>query len=414
MERDINSKKFIVPYRYMPFDLGTSINVAIEKEMVHYFEKNNYKVLNDIALLSAFSKYYLFAAQISNDIVVYIYNFGIGVFAFKDDEFECDNDKYAFDYCKERKDKYASQLNKSPNHKFSIVFDKISNDLRNIVSNCYQNDKKCRIRSSASREWECAGFSYIMSTSFIVDSKSKSFEYKNLDEDYKKNLLIILEPSIANLEESNKLNVTASEDPFNFSIEGYNPKNWIKKGNSAIYISWSAVVVIVDKLDDGIVGCINCMEVDLQAMWLYSYCLYNDASRMDMKQFKVSVLKNKLFEYKKMYTEFKANIDSDLPEYFFKIRNELINTSFIDEQYQKYTDYLQFRIEETESKNIEEQQKFNVLSEILLFVIAYVQIIPSLYSLLMGEFTNIGIPQVIILALLGIVGVLLIVRKDKL
>ena len=135
---------------------------------------------------------------------------------------------------------------------------------------------------------------------------------------------------------------------------------------------------------------------------------------MESKNSKVSALKNELFKYKKMYTEFKANADSNLPEYIFNIRNELINTSFIDEQYQRYTDYLQFRIEETESKNIEEQQKFNVLSEILLFVIAYIQIVPSLYGLLMGEFKNIGIPQVIILALLGLVGIILIVRKDKL
>ena len=406
------NKKLIIPYRYMPFDIGTSISDALKNKLIKYFDDNHYKLIDETQLLTAFSKYYLFGYKLSDDISVYIYSFGVGVFLFKGDEFVCSHEKYAFDYCKERKEKYASQLNSKPSHKFSPVFDKVANDLRSIVKE--NSSSKQHIRTSANCDWECAGFSYIMSTSFIVDSETKNFEFKNLNEDYKKNLLIILEPAIANLEESNKLSVTANNDPFNFSTEDYDYKNWLKKSNSAVYISWSAVVVLMDKLDEGIIEHINCMEIDLQAMWLYSYCLYNDASEMESKNSKVSALKNELFKYKKMYTEFKANADSNLPEYIFNIRNELIKTSFIDEQYQRYTDYLQFRIEETESKNIEEQQKFNVLSEILLFVIAYIQIVPSLYGLLMGEFKNIGVPQVIILALLGLVGIILIVRKDKL
>lgn len=51
-------KKIIVPYRYMPFDLGTSINDVIEDKLTSYFKDNDYQIYEDKALLSVFSKYY--------------------------------------------------------------------------------------------------------------------------------------------------------------------------------------------------------------------------------------------------------------------------------------------------------------------------------------------------------------------
>lgn len=51
-------KKIIVPYRYMPFDLDTSINDVIEDKLTSYFKDNDYQIYEDKALLSVFSKYY--------------------------------------------------------------------------------------------------------------------------------------------------------------------------------------------------------------------------------------------------------------------------------------------------------------------------------------------------------------------
>lgn len=413
--------KKIIPYRYLPFDLGMSIDSDLSSEIKSYFKRKGFENLTDTVLLSAFSKYFLYGVKISDDINLYIYSFGIGVFAFRDDEFSCESNRYALFYGRDKKEKYESILSKKPHHKFSPTFAKVSDDLRKLTSNYLKDHeplyKKLRekhyIRRSANSSWEYAGFSYLMSTSFIFDDTIESFEYEDLNTNYKKNLIIMLEPSVANLEESNLLDVEASDDPYGFSIDEYSPKDWIKKSDTAVYISWSAVVSIIKDPDDEIIGFINSMEVDLQAMWFYTYCMYDDTSNLNTSEFKIFQLKTRLFEYKKMYAEFKLNVDYELPGYIFEIRNELINTSRIDNQCQRFTEYLDFRMEETTSRNLEERQRFDTLSQILLFAIAYIQGAPLIYKLLMGEYLHFGIPQSIFIVLLAILGVVWIIKKDN-
>lgn len=400
---------YIMPYRYLPFDIGGDIDEKIRNQIVDYLTSKKYEIIENYSYLKTFSNYISISARITENITFHLYQFGIGVFSFKDDIFKYDDDRFAFDYCRERKDTYTNILSDNPTHVYYSFFDSIATKLRQIVKDNIKTSFRIR---TASKDFESLGFSYVMTLSFIIDFRYKSFEYSNLNLDFKKSILILLDPGLANLEEAKLVSTEAAKEPYDFEIDEYNPRNWLKKNNSALYISWSSVIALLNNEDEGIIDFLDSMEIDLQAMWMYSYCLYNNISFSD-DNLKVSSMKNDLFKYKRMYTEFKINGDSNLPEYFFTIRDELIRTSFIDLQSQRYTDFLGYRIEETESKNIENQQKYNVISEILLFTIAYVQIIPSLYSLLMGEFKNIGIPQVISLALLGIIGIILIVRKDK-
>lgn len=39
----------------------------------------------------------------------------------------------------------------------------------------------------------------------------------------------------------------------------------------------------MDTFDEGLVELLNAMEVDLQAMWMYSYCLYNNTDNSVIK-----------------------------------------------------------------------------------------------------------------------------------
>lgn len=127
---------------------------------------------------------------------------------------------------------------------------------------------------------------------------------------------------------------------------------------------------------------------------------------------KVSTLKRELFTFKKMYNEFTSPDDSNIAEYFKNIRNELIRTSGIESEKDKYLEYLEFCIEDTVSLNEEKTRKYSIFSEILLFVIAYAQIAPLLYHLLMGEYTNLGTWQIIVVALVAVIGTILIIRKE--
>ena len=68
------------------------------------------------------------------------------------------------------------------------------------------------------------------------------------------------------------------------------------------------------------------------------------------------------------------------------VRNELINTSGIDHEKDNYVEYINFCIDETESHESEQQRKYSVMNEVLLFIIAFIQIAPMLYEAMIGNY----------------------------
>lgn len=96
----------------------------------------------------------------------------------------------------------------------------------------------------------------------------------------------------------------------------------------------------------------------------------------------------------------------------FELRNELIATSGIDEQKKEYIEYLEYCIDETESYEAEQQRKYSLLNEILLFIIAFIQIAPMLYEFMIGEYQEIVVWPVIVLILIVLIAIWLIIRKD--
>ena len=225
----------------------------------------------------------------------------------------------------------------------------------------------------------------------------------------------MLEPGIAHKEDTllidSSIN-TDSIDPYSLEITSKAPTNWMKSSDAGLYISWAAVLVYVNRIDDESLKYLEYMEVDLQAMWMYVYCMYYVIAHLEQKKMKMSVLKKELFSFKKMYNEFISTNDSSTAEYFNNIRRELINTSGLDKEKDKYIEYLDFCIEETSSLNDEKSRKYSIISEILLFVIAYVQIAPLFYHLLMGDYVNLGVWQIIVIAAIAVIGTILIIRKE--
>lgn len=401
-------QKKIRPYRNIPFDLGSNLN-DIDITAIRETAKSN--GLNELpvpSLLSRFSKYISLRFSVNEDIRLYVYSFGVGVFTMRDDTFDIANEKFAVEYCESRKKYHHMILNGA--HKYSEKIFEIIAWMRDCVKINHKT-----VRATADENWESHGLSYVMTVSSVQLPNLKSFNYSELSDTEKKNLLILLEPGIAHQEDTLLFDSDVKSekiDPYGVKISHQEPTNWMRSNDAGLYISWAAVVIYSELIDDNATKYLEYMEVDLQAMWMYVYCMYYVMSHKKQKEMKVSTLKRELFTFKKMYNEFTSPDDSNIAEYFKNIRNELIRTSGIAAEKDKYIEYLNFCIEDTVSLNEEKTRKYSIFSEILLFVIAYAQIAPLLYHFLMGEYTNLGIWQVIVVALIAVIGTILIIRKE--
>jgi len=234
--------------------------------------------------------------KITNNIKLYVYKFGIGVFTIEDDFFLIQSNKYADTYCDERKKTHSDIL--SFTAKYSSQLLRIINGIRIIVMN---NHKV--VRASARDDWENNGLSYVMTMSVIQNSKIVPYSYKEFEEIEKKNLAILLEPSIAHKEDSVMISLDSNDesfDPYAFDInEIEDPKNWIKSKDCSIYISWAAVVAYVNCYNYKMLEFLEYLEVDLQAMWLYVYCKYYDLRNKNNNGKRVvSELKRELFDFR--------------------------------------------------------------------------------------------------------------------
>ena len=400
------SKNYIQPYRIIPFDIGCKIT---EKKLKAIEESlNKYQKLENELFLQKLSEEYLIAFQITERIKLYIYKFGIGVFTIKDRVYTIKNEYFAVKYCRSRRENHFAIL--KFNHKYS---EKIKEVMELVKKSVY--NKKEHIRKTSYSDWESNGLSYVMTISFIVHKNIKC-DYDKMSFQNKRNLLIMLEPSIVHEEDSLVISLNdekKDKDLYDFNPELFeSPHNWLKNKEVGIYISWAAVLVYMNQWDEQYYQFLEDLEVDLQATWLYTYCLYHEAFLTESKNFKVSELKRNLYEFSKKYNEFKNIDDSSMPTYLPSIRNELINTSKIEEEKEKYIQYIEFCIEETSSISIEKQRKYSWMNEILLFIIAFIQIAPMLYEFLLGEYKSLVLWPVILMLSLVVLGIIIIVRKD--
>ena len=406
-----NFDNIIIPQRYIPFDIGMRIDSTTILKFENYFKDNNYKICEKSGLLKSISSDVIFKIEISTALRLYIFSYGIGVFMLEDNLYQM-KEKFAVEYCEYRK-KAHKEILEFAHESISIQIQEIIRNLRTLVS-----DKKKNIRPSANEEWESHGLSYVMTVSYIIKKDKERKNYEEFTEIEKKDLQIMLQPSIAHKEDT----LTMAEylepehefDPYNFQVEKIAaPINWIKSEDCAIYISWAAVVIYLQDLLGKYMELIEYLEVDLQAMWLYTYCQYINLKSWAKRKKLTSVeLKKLKFNFQRKYNEFISDNDSSIPIYIFNIRNELINTSGIDHEKNNYMEYIDFCIDETESYEAEQQRKYSVMNEVLLFIIAFVQIAPMMYAALTGQYKDLQLWPVIVMVIVVIVAIIFIVKKD--
>lgn len=407
--KDKELDNVIIPQRYIPFDLGKKISAECEEQLNQYFITNSFEVLEIPGLLKSVSLDVLFKVKISVSMRLYIYSYGIGVFMIEDDLYRM-SEKYAVEYCEYRKSA----------HKDLLEFNRaiLSGQIQNIISELRRivKGKTKKIRSSADEGWEYNGLSYVMTVSYIIKKDKERKDYERLTELEKKNLQIMLQPSIAHMEDT--MATTEEEhsigfDPYNFEVERIEaPRNWMRTEDCAVYISWAAVVVYLRGLLGKYMEIIEYLEVDLQAMWLYTYCQYiNLKEWSSLKRLTSAQLKKEKYNFQRKYNEFISENDSSVPVYIMEIRGELIKTSGIDEEKKNYLEYINFCIDEAESYEGEQQRKYSVMNEVLLFIIAFIQIAPMLYNAMVGNYKDLRIEPIVFMITIVIIVVFFIIKK---
>ena len=402
----MDDKNLVYPQRYIPFDLGRQLRDTDLNRIKDYFRVNSFKMEEITSLLKDIAPDVVFKLVIAENTVLYLFSYGIGVFVFNDNPYPL-GDKFAKGYCQYRKQAHKEIL--------EFNYGEFSDKIKTIIDDTRMIVKGKGNRPSAGSNWEYNGLSYVMTVNYILSS-NKICNYDELAEVKKKDLQILLQPSLAQEEDTLSFNRTnkSNFDSYGFNVMNLDtPKDWVSDSDVSLYISWASVVAYVPTLDNKYVELLECLEVNLQAMWLLSYCQYiNLKLYSEEKKMKSSFLKREKYNFQKKFNEFLSENDSSVPVYLSNIRNELIRTSNVKLQKEKYMEYIDFCIDEAESLEREHQKKYSALNEILLFIIAFMQVAPMIYNALIGNYNKLHILPVCIMSSIIIIGVVFILSKE--
>ena len=99
----------IVPQRFLPFDIGIAIDQGAKKKIENYFLTNEYEVKPISGLLKSISADAILKVSLQENLTVYIFSYGVGVFVITDKVFYGD-ERYAVDYCEYRKNEHKKIL----------------------------------------------------------------------------------------------------------------------------------------------------------------------------------------------------------------------------------------------------------------------------------------------------------------
>lgn len=269
--------------------------------------------------------------------------------------------------------------------------------------------------------WELHGISYAMPVDFLEISKPLS----QINEEEKRNIYIILNPSLIEKEDAYS-KVAIIEDSKYINFGSFDETEDIKaiyvdelvdnyqiNDSISVYASWSTLLVCYERNKNvqKMESLFTCLQVELQAFWFYTYILsFTQINSYNYKN--MSRLKNVLFSYNEVTEKFYDIEISKLPKYLSKIWEKMIDTGYLEKHIRKTETVLKFLIERNDNTIQEKQYKFMKVNNILILSIAYVQVIPFLYSLFVGNYKSIDIIASIMIGALYIVIAIITWKKE--
>ena len=175
------------------------------------------------------------------------------------------------------------------------------------------------------------------------------------------------------------------------------------------YMSWAAVTTFgqlqaIDKEE------YTALEVQLQCDWFYVYCLdkslddlthptRKDIVEIQQQNYEVDLLENRLYDFD----------DSSMPTRILDIQKGLVDTSGLEGNIQHLQRKIRFILERERLNSELKQKRLGQSTEILLFIIAFIEIAPTV-----AEYGNSLYPNAGTLAnfLIMILGIILLIRKN--
>ena len=318
----------ILPLRYVPFDIGAKITEDCKLHILHTMEKQ-YKRILPTGFMQSIGCDVQLIFQITQELKLYIFPYGIGVFSIIDQAFPIDDDKFSIEYCEERKIRHHEILEFET--EYSETMEKVIRNIREIVK--YHSNS---VRKSSSVEWENKGLSYVMTVGMIQTNQRKT-SWAELPNSLKYNILVMLRPSIVNLEDSLFVSYKADldQDFFSAPIDTFeDPEDYSMYHDYSLFVSWASVISVQEKITNTLINLIETIEVDLQSMWMYIYCLNYELKTVD-RHSKLYFFEERLYHIQRLFLRFKRVDDSSAPDYITQTRHAIMTSSGIFEQYEE-------------------------------------------------------------------------------
>lgn len=401
-----------MPTRIIPFDLGRSLD---EKDKISI---NNNKLFENKKVIlsmrqSALLKGVLGCYILDNNVYCYIYYNGITVIVVNDKQvqFKETYKDFSIAYGVNRKNAHADFFNWK--HEKSSIIKLAISQLRNII---LSNTKKgTEIRKSADESFENQGLSYIMTLSFFDVKKEiiENHNYKNYPMWLKRNIYALLDPCLLYLEDSNKfkeeINIVNTNTLLDEVELDYEVLDYERHKNINAFMSWAAVIVIGELRETERID-YTMLEVQLQSDWFFVYCLDKQLNKhsvpnkkeiieIQKQSYEIDLLDNRLYDFD----------DSSMPTRILDIQKGLIETSGLNNSIEHIQRKIKYILEIVKINSELRQKRFGQSAEILLFIIAFIEIAPTVAEYGNKVYPNLGLLGNLLLILLGIV---FLIRKN--
>lgn len=401
------------PVRIIPFDLGRTLHNNDIAEIKNYVASN----CSNLSLTPR-QESVLKGVEVvfrKNSIISgFVYGNGICVIVVNDTPMHFQNkvESFSIRYGENRKQAHSDFFKWK--HETSDEIWTLIGDLRSLIEK--NTARGVKIRRSASTTFENKGLSYIMTLSFfdIHESIIASTTFRKYPDWLKSNIYALLDPAVLYLEDSSKFE-SSSEIGFDLDrilqeIEiDEEVVDYERHKHVNTFMSWAAVVVC-GQLQDTDFEEYTALEVQLQCDWFYIYCLdkclddYTHPTKKELieiqeQNYEVDLLVNRLYDFD----------DSSMPTRVLDIQKGLVTSSGLDGNIQHLQRKIQYMLEREQLNSSLRQKRLSQSTEILLFIVAFIEIAPTVEEYGSRLFPHAGI---IANALLVIIGVVLLLRKD--
>ena len=227
-------------------------------------------------------------------------------------------------------------------------------------------------------------------------------------------MVALLDPAVLYLEDSSKFEA-ATEVNFDLSqilreLEiNKDLTDYERHRHINTFMSWAAVAIFgqlqnIDREE------YTALEVQLQSDWFYVYCLdkslddldsltKKDVIRIQRQHYEIDLLENRLFDFD----------DSSMPTRVLDIQKGLVETSGLAGNIQHLQRKMQYILERERLDSELRQKHLGQSTEILLFIIAFIEIAPTVVEYGDMIYPNAGVVGSVVMILLGII---LLIRKN--